>query len=468
MDRPERPEQSEPSSIFSKPDPFDGPAAPPASDPAPAPRESTLDPMDVSTWGPPAQAQPGGLPPRPGGTLPPSRDGSGPSRRTLAGLGLAGLAAIFLLGFFVFTVLLGDQPAVAAAASPTAKATAVVTPSADATTNPSPSPTPEATPTGPPQEFDAGGWATVAVDELNVRVAPGTDAASDSILVRGAIVHVIEGPQVVGDLNWYRIISLGGAAGWAVSGWEAEPYLEAFTRHSTLTECGQVRRPVFDVTAGSATPNDPLQIGEFALPTGAFSDLSLAAMELYRGMGQEACFSARLGPDGQPDLSAELGVSACGHASVDGSIYRLEPTDDGSVPLASQVMESTIVHPALLNGGPADLRMSSNILTIVSMMTNAGTSGCMSVNVTQRADATESYRSVQATQCSLVNLYNRDSIKLSPRSGGPEAWIKVPASNFQPGLFPIGQTVTVSVDASVDDNDNLWASAWPYGEDRCG
>ena len=108
---------------------------------------------------------------------------------------------------------------------------------------------------------------------------------------------VAEGPQVVDGLNWYRVTSLGGAAGWAASGWEEEPYLETIASDPTLAECGQVRR-------SGVRHNDrrrPERTMCFAsVPSrsraGAFSDPSLAAIELYRGMGQEVCFTARTRP----------------------------------------------------------------------------------------------------------------------------------------------------------------------------
>jgi hypothetical protein len=354
--------------------------------------------------------------------------------------------------------------ATASNAAPSAEPTEAATAEPTA----SPIPTPEPTPAGPPSELAVGGWATVTVEELNVRRDAGPDAASVYRLVDGAVVHVTDGPTVINGGYWYRVASLGGAIGWAASGWEVEPYLETVSGDPTLSECGQVRRAVFDVVGGSATPHDPLRVGDFALPAAAFGNLSLAAMELVRGMGDEMCFTARIGADGLPEMSTELAVSACGHAEAEGSLFRLEPTDDDSVPLASQVMESTIVHPALLNGGPADNRMSSNMRTVAGMMTNDGMSGCMNANVTQRGDAIESHRSVNVNQCSVVSLYDKFSIKLAPASGGPIAWIKLPSANFQPGLFTTGQPMQVSVDANASDRGDQWAGAWPTGNGGCG
>jgi hypothetical protein len=307
----------------------------------------------------------------------------------------------------------------------------------------------------------------VTVGELNVRRDAGPDAASVYRLVEGAVVQVAEGPAMVAGGNWYRVASLGGATGWASSGWESDPYLETVAGDPTLSECGQVRRAVFDVAGGSPTPHDPLRVGDFALPAAAFKDASLAAIELVRGMGDEMCFTARLGADGLPEMSVELAVTACGHAEAEGSLFRLEPTDDGSVPLAAQVMESTIVHPILLNGGPDENRMSSNIRTVVGMMVNDGTSGCVNLHVTQRGNAVESSRSVNVGQCSTVSEYNEFNLKLAPTSGGPTAWIKLTAANYQAGLFPLGQPMQVSVDASVND-ERPGAYVWPGNNAGCG
>ena len=370
-----------------------------------------------------------------------------------------------VVGFLVVSILGNDEPPAVAAGnvSPTPSASATAEPTIAATPDPTASPIP--TPAGPPIELAVGGWATVSGGELHVRRAAGPDEESVYRLADGAIVNVAEGPTVVDGSNWYRVASLGGATGWASSGWEPEAYLETVASGPQLAECGQVQGAVFAVAGGAATPNDPLHIGEFALPATAFDAQSLGAIELMRGMGDEVCFSARLGANGLPEMSTEIGVNACGHAVPDGAIYRLEPTDDDSVPLAAQVMEPTVVHPALLDGGPSNNRMSTNLRTIMSVMTNDGTSGCVSVNVTQRSDATDSHRSISASQCSIVESYDELSLKFSPASGGSTAWMKLPDLDYSRGISPSEQPVMISVDASASDQDR-WAGAYANGE--CG
>jgi hypothetical protein len=335
---------------------------------------------------------------------------------------------------------------------------------AEPTVTASPSPTPEPTPAGPPQGLAVGAWATVAVDELNVRRAADADSTSSYVLVRGAVVHVADGPTVVGGLNWYRIASLGGAVGWVFSGWEAEPFVTTLVEDPVLIRCGEVERSVFDVVNGVPTPHDPIRIGDMALPAAAFSDLSLGAIELLRGVGGEACFSAQVGSDGVPAVSVQLAVNACGHAVADGNFFRLRPAAGQDVPVDAQVKDPAIVHPAVLVGGPPDDRKSSNLRTIVAMMASRDdATGCINLNVTEDADGAEAYQWVETTQCSIVHEYNEHNIRLSPAAGGDTAWIKLSSQAYEPGRFPLDVPVRVSVNASASD-ESRDAYAWPgYG-----
>jgi hypothetical protein len=400
--------------------------------------------------------------PRPAGEFdgpPRVRDSEGMSRQVIV-LGSMGLGILALSGFIVFSLLKPDaEPAAAAAPSASASTAAQSeSPSETATAEPtaSPIPTPEPTPAGPPTEVAMGGWATVTVGELNVRRNAGPDAPSVYRLVEGAIVHVAEGPTVIDGGNWYRVASLGGATGWASSGWQSEPYLETVVDDPTLIRCGEVTRPVFDVVNGKPTPHDPLRIGAMALPVAAFSDISLGAMELLRGMGQEACFTAQLGNAGVPVVGTELNVGACGHTVAEGSFFRLRPAADGNLPLGNQIRDPVVVHPSVLDGGPPEDRKSSNIRTIVAMMANEGAAGCISVSVTRGGEAS---RSVEVRQCSIVHEYNADSIKLTLASGGDLAWIKLTADGYQAGQFPLETPVHVSVNANAGEQGRA-AYAW--------
>jgi hypothetical protein len=393
---------------------------------------------------------------RPGGLRPAASEQlaqSGPSRRLVMGLSFGGALLLLVIGGFVVSaVLLPEDNAEVDATSPSATPSPVARSSTDPTPTvaptATPSPTPEPTPAGPPQEVAVGAWATVAVDELNVRSTAGTEATSSYILVKGSVVQVAEGPNVVADLNWYRVASLGGAVGWVTSGWLAEPFLTTLVEDPTLIRCGEVGRPVFDVVNGAPKPHDPIDIGELALPAAAFSDDSLAAIELIRGVGGEACFSAQVGSDGLPVVSAQLSVNACGHAVADGSFFRLRPAAGQNVQVEAQVKDPAIVHPTVLVGGPSDNRKSSNLRTLVTMMANADATGCVHMNVTEDADGVEAYRGVDVTQCSIVSEYNADNLRLRPAAGGETAWIKLSSHTPYPGALPLDEPISVSVNAS--------------------
>ena len=410
--------------------------------------------------------RPGGL--RPARSQPPEQ--SGPSRRLVMGLAFGGALLLLVIGgFIVSAILLPDDDAEIGATSPSATPSPATRSSTDPTPTVaptgSPSPTPEPTPAGPPQEVPVGAWATVAVEELNVRSTAGTDATSNYILVKGAVVQVAEGPTVVADLNWYRVASLGGAVGWVTSGWVAEPFLTTLVEDPTLIRCGEVGRAVFDVVNGAPTPHDPIAIGELALPAAAFSDESLAAIELIRGVGGEACFSAQVGSDGVPVVSAQLSVNACGHAVADGSFFRLRPAAGQNVQVEAQVKDPAIVHPTVLAGGPSDNRKSSNLRTLVTMMANPDATGCVHMNVTEDAGGVDAYRGADITQCSIVSEYNADNLRLRPAAGGDTAWIKLSSHTPYPGALPLAEAILVSVNVSAyeETQDAFAYQGYPPG-----
>jgi hypothetical protein len=388
------------------------------------------------------------------------------SRRAMA-LGGAGIVILAAGGFMVASVLRSPaEPTVAdvpsTTASPTPEATS--TPTLEATA--SPAPTPEPTPAGPPVEVAIGDWAKVTAAELHVRAAAGEAAASQYTLVRGAVVRVADGPQVVGGGNWYRVSSLGGATGWVSSGWSVEPFLETLVSDPTLIRCGEVVNPVFDVAEGKVVPREVLRIGDLALPSDRLSEAALGVIELVRGVGNDACITAQLASDGNPFLTSEPHVTACGHAVAEGGVFRLRPSADQDVDVAVQIKDPAVVHPALI-AGPADNRRSSNLPVILGMMTNDGATGCFDANVQQGPTGERSYRSASIAQCSIVTEYNAGNLKLSPASGGPSAWIKLTPEAFQAGMFPLDHPVPVYVSASAT-SDGLEAHAWEAYLPGCG
>jgi hypothetical protein len=370
---------------------------------------------------------------------------------------------LLLIGGFVAASILGpaDEAALAAASpstTPTPPPSISPTPTEEPTISPSPSPTPVPTPAGPPQDIAVGAWATVAVEELNVRGAAGTDATSNYLLVRGAVVHVAEGPAVVAGLNWYRIASLGGAVGWVSSGWVAEPFLTTLVEDPTLIRCGDVTRAVFDIVDGVATPHDPITIGDLALPVAAFSDLSLGAIELLRAVGGEACFSAQVGSNGAPAITAQLNVGACGRLLPEGDFYRIRPAAGQNVPPESQVKDPAIVHPALLAGGPPSDRMSPNLGNVLTLIASAtdGT-GCLFLGVTEGPDGTEAYRSVDTTLCLIVHEDTANSIILSPTAAWEPVVFQLSEGATVPGTFPVGVPTPVGLGASVAQQGSAYA-----------
>ena len=253
---PSDPSRPEPSSIFSRPDP-DEPTAPRTE---PDQRQTTLDPLDVSTWGPPARPESSGSTAAGQGASPAGRRqigsrhecSSASGRQVRSPSSSSASSPSRSSG-------LDDEPALAAGAgSPTPTASPSAEPTIAATPEPSatPEPTPEPTPAGPPVELAVGDWATVTADELKVRAGAGEDQDSTYTLIRGAVLTVAEGPQAVDGANWYRVASLGGAAGWVSSGWIANPSLETILNDPVLIRCGEVANPVFDIVDGAPVPRE--------------------------------------------------------------------------------------------------------------------------------------------------------------------------------------------------------------------
>ncbi|HET6744727.1 MAG TPA: SH3 domain-containing protein [Candidatus Limnocylindria bacterium] len=69
-------------------------------------------------------------------------------------------------------------------------------------------------------------WARVTVDELNVRAAPGTDAAVVAVVRRGDLVQVTGDGDFVEERSWQPIVG-NGFAGWVAEGDDDGAYLQA-------------------------------------------------------------------------------------------------------------------------------------------------------------------------------------------------------------------------------------------------
>jgi hypothetical protein len=377
------------------------------------------------------------------------------------------------LSFLAFSLLWSDDSPAAAGgdALPTASSTANVEPSVEptpretASAEPTPDPTPEPTPAGPPIELAVGDWATVTVDELPVRAAAGDDQDSVYTLVHGAVMTVAEGPRVVNGGNWYRIASLGGATGWVSSGFAAEPFLDTILNDPVLIRCGEVANPVFNVVDGLPVAREVLRVGNFAVPANKLDESILATIELARGIGAEVCLTAQVGSDGLPFLRSEPTATACGHAVADGLAFWLRPAANQDVDVGVQIKDPALVHPVLLSG-PVGHRETSNLRALLTVMTNDGSTGCITSNIDFDATDFDSYRSASIEQCSIVSEYDDGSIKLRPAVGGPTAWIKLPHNDSSRDEIPLNIPIEVYVSTDVSP-DGIWSNAWsPYGWER--
>jgi hypothetical protein len=474
MDRPEQPKRTEPESIFSTPDPYGDPTPPVQPVPPPTPdAEGTLGAIDVSTWEPPAQPDaPADAPRAAGPPLPSGNGGDGLSRRTIIALASAAVLAVLVISFVAFSILGADDPPPVAAddESPTPTASASAEPTSDATPEPSvtPEPTPKPTPAGPPVELAVGDWATVTTDELNVRAAAGENQDSRYTLVRGSVLTVAEGPASAGGQNWYRIASLGGATGWVSSGWVADPYLDTILNDPVLIRCGEVANPVFEIEGGSPVAREVLRIGDFAVPSNKLGETTLATIELARGIGAEVCVTAQIGSDGLPVLSSEPDATACGHAVAEGQSFWLRPAANQNAGEASQIKDPAFVHPILLSG-PADNRQSTNMRSLLTMMSHDGAAGCVYASVNADEDETTSHHGASIEQCSVVTEFNDLTIKLRHAAGGPIVWIKLPKDGSARNEVPLNKAVDVYVSTDVNP-DGIWSyasSPYNYSREEC-
>ena len=428
-------------SIFTRPEPNDEPHAPEQQ----APREPRRDRPMAGRPPPGPIAQPG------------------PSRALVLGLTFGGVLLLLIGGLVLGTVFRPDGASIGAASpsgtgsiSPSSSGPAV---SGEPTATAIPTPIP--TPAGPPQEVAVGAWASVMVEELNVRGAANPNAASNYLLVRGAVVHVAEGPSNVDGLNWYRIASLGGATGWATSGWVAEPFMTTLVDDPTLIRCGEVKRAVFDIVDGVPVPHDPLAVGDLSLPVAAFSDFSLGALELMRGVGSEACFTAQLSAGGTPRITAQLGVSGCGRAVRDGAFFRLRPAAGQNVPPDMQVKDPIVVHPALLTSTVPNDPMSANLRNVALLIAEReDTTGCIHVNVQDEADGVVESASVDTTQCFIIYEHATDGITLGAAAGGDSKRVLVSEGSMAP--FTVALGVPVFLGLNVGSSQEYGSSGYVY------
>jgi hypothetical protein len=360
---------------------------------------------------------------------------------------------LLAIGGYVAASIFGQDAdptlAIASPSIPPSQTAPVARPTAALTVTPSQSPTPVPTPSGPAQDLAVGGWATVVASELNVRGTADTDAASRYVLVRGAVVHVAEGPVSVSGLTWYRIASLGGATGWAASGWVEEPFMTTLVDDPTLIRCGDVMRSVFDIVDGAPVPHDPLEIGELALPVAAFSDFSLGTMELMRGVGREACFTAAVDASGAPTITTRLDVSACGRAERAGSYFLLRPAAGQVMSPEMLVKAPAVVHPVLLTSPVPDDPMAANLRNVALLIAErTDTTGCIYLNVQDAPGSASQSSAIDTTQCFLIYEQANDGITVGAAAGGDTKRILVSEASMPPFTVALGVPVSLWVHAS--------------------
>ena len=406
------------------------------------------------------------------------------SRRRKLALGGAGLAGLVVVGFAVALLTRSPdvEPALAGASasptdSPTPSATVEPsetpepTPSATPSPTASPVPTPAPTPAGPPQELARGGWATVSVDELNVRREPSLQAASDYRLVRGAAIY-LRGDEPVGSdgLLWYRIRSLGGADGWAASGPQSSPFISIIVEDPYLQHCGQVEHQVFDVADGGLRARDPIRIGGIALPAARFTDTELGLFELAWGTRAEACIGAEAQADGTATVYVDSYVSACGRPELREGIRRMIPDPGVDAIHESRVKVRTLVHPAVLTSMSSNDRSSTNLRSVFALSAqNEGVTGCLEIRISRRPQGMEYYQMMHAVQCVVVESFDGTELTLRPAAGGDRQTMY--PSAVLDGTLGIGSPTMQGVAAHEMSNQH-WSDAGaglePYAHLYCG
>ena len=154
----------------------------------------------------------------------------------------------------------------------------------------------------------------------------------------------------------------------------------------------------------SRRPHDPIILGDLALPAAAFSYVALGAMELLRGVGGTACFTAQVGPAGVPAVDARLTANACGHAVVEGDLLRLHPAA-GQTPGVPRLMERRSCTPRCWRARSADDPLEANLRNVVDLMgAAADSSGSIHFGVPlERGSRVSHETSVDTRQCFIVS-----------------------------------------------------------------
>ncbi len=114
-----------------------------------------------------------------------------------------------------------------------------------------PTPTPISWLTYPP-----GATLTVDTARLNLRATPGTSGTIIRVLTRGQTAVVLDGPQKIGSMYWYRIQLPDGTIGWIAGNYTtAPPSTPTTTATPSVTPTpSDTPTPSVTPTIGSTTP----------------------------------------------------------------------------------------------------------------------------------------------------------------------------------------------------------------------
>lgn len=411
-----------------------------------------------------------GIPPPPPG-----------SRRRTSALGqqpfvviAAGVVTLAFAGLATASLLAPGDPDIGVVApSTSAISSATAAPSATAAVAPTSSetaasgvsePTPSPTPVGPPHELTAGGWATVAVDELNVRSEPGLDAEAGYRLIEGAVVSLAEeAPTMADGLAWYRVASLGGARGWAASGPASSPFLEMLAESEDLLHCGRVETPILAMVDGTVEPADSFYIAGAALPAAAFSEEVLGGLELLRATRDaSACITAVVGPEGMPEPSIDLDYSVCGRIGRHAGGFAMEPVAEAAgYPTEMLIKDRGVLHPALFARAGEHHPMTDNFAVLVAWAAGGDDTACWSHRTGASGRAHLDLRI-----CALVHGASDDLAMLRRTSADDLVTFDLTtAGSYVDPALAHGEVMPMLVTAIYDDDAHIASlMVYPSGE----
>lgn len=384
-----------------------------------------------------------------------------------AAIGGAAVLLLVLVGFITASLLGSDDagPGVGADASASASVGASATaPTPSGSAEPTESASPSASPVGPPHELTTGGWARVAVTELNVRTEPGLSSESKYRLVQGAVVLLLEETAEPSDgYLWYRIRSVGGAAGWAASGPEANPFLEMLSDRDQVAHCGEVASGVLTVADGAIQASDVIRVGELALPGEGFTAEVLAGLELIAASDQEACVTIETGAEDIPRLSAGVDYGVCGAVVQEDDTFYWEPSSDSLIE-EIRILERAVIDPVVLDRTGAGHPMRTNFEALFEWLSEGDGTGCWF----HRSGGLGRIQ-LDARQCGVIEEMSDDEVVLRHPSGEGTLTLSLSTAGSEAdSSLPEGELTGIRAVAVYDDDVHLAALTLEGIELDCG